>query len=133
MGTPHEKLGLKRIPCASQFTISDTAGMRLDPVCNYINTMFSQSDHTGFTPDHSYPLVSSTSFSSSSPISLFLIHTSNIITEHNGNLSISITPCHDHELTPSSVYTEYSVPQVQYTLSAAYTEYPRLFVFPSFS
>jgi len=132
-GNYHEKLGLKRISCASQLTIPDTAGTSPDPACNYTDTRSSQPNQASHTPDFSYPLVSSTSFSSSSPISLFLVHNSNIITEHKVKLSLSISPCHDHELTPSTAYTEYSIHRVQHTLSTAYTQYPRLFVFPSFS
>jgi len=38
----HDKLGLQRIPCVSQFTIPDTAGTSSDPVCNTTNTSSSQ-------------------------------------------------------------------------------------------
>jgi len=37
--------------------------------------------------------------------------------------SLSISPCHHHELTLSAAYTEYSIHRVQHTLSTAYTEY----------
>jgi len=119
-GNHHEELGLKRISCVSRFTILDRAGMSLDPACNYINTRSSQSNQASPTPDVSYPLGSSTSFSSSSPISLFLVHNSTIIAEQNVMSSLSVAPCHDYELTSSTAYTEYSI-------------HPRLFVFPSFS
>jgi len=132
-GNHHEKLGLKIISCASQFTIPDTAGTSPDPACNYTDTRSSQPNQASRTPDYSYPLVSSTSFSSSSPISLFLVHNSTIIVEHKAKSSLSISPCHDHELAPSLAYTEYSIHRVQHTPSTAYTEYPRLIVFPSFS
>jgi len=122
-GNHDEKLGLKRIVCASQLTIPDTAGTSPDPACNHSNTRSSQHKLASRTPDFSYPLVSSTSFSSSSPISLFLVHNSNIITEHKVKSSLSISPCHDHELTPSTAYTEYSILRVQHTASRAYTEY----------
>jgi len=115
----HEKLGLQRISCASQFTIPDTAGTSPDPACNPPDTRSSQPNQASRTPDFSYPLVSSTSFSSSSPISLFLVHNSTIIAEHKVKSSLSISPCHDHELTPRTAYTEFSI-------------HPRLFVFPSF-
>jgi len=36
--------------------------------------------------------------------------------------SLSISPCHDHELTLSTAYTEYSIHRVQHTPSPAYTE-----------
>jgi len=135
-GNHHEKLGLNRMSCASQFTILDTAGTSPDPACNYTNTRSSQPNQARRTPDLSYPLVSSTSFSSSSPLTLFLVHNSTIIAEHHVKSSLSISPCHDHELTPSTAYTKYSIHRVQHTASTAYTEYsihPRLFVFPSVS
>jgi len=127
----HEKLGLGRISCASQFTIPDTAGAIPDPACNYTDTRSSHPNQVRHTPDFSYPLVSSTSFSSSSSISLFLVHNSTIIAEPKVKSSLSISPCHDHELTPSTAYTEY-----KNTPSTAYTEYSihrGLFVLPSVS
>jgi len=123
VGNHHEILGFKRISCASQYTIPDTAGMSHDLACNYTDTRSSQPNHASCTPDFSYLLVFSTSSSSSSPISLFLVHNSNFITEHKVKLSLSISPCHDHELTPSTAYTEYSIHRVQHTPSTAYTEY----------
>jgi hypothetical protein len=69
----------------------------------------------------SYPLVSSILFSSSAPISLFPVHNSNIITEYKVKSSLSISPCHDHELTLSTAYTEYSIHQV-----------PKIVCFPFF-
>jgi len=119
-GNHHEKLGLRRISCANQCTVPDTAGMSPDPACNHTNRKSSEPLQASRTPDFSNPLVSSTSFSSSSPISLLLVHNSTIIAEHNVKSSLSISPCHDHELTPSTAYTEYSI-------------HHRLFVFPSFS
>jgi len=112
-----EKPGLKRISWASQFNIPDTACTSPDLACNYTHSRSSQPSQANRTPDFPYQLVSSTSFSSSSSISLFHVHNSNIIIEHKVELSLSISPCYNHELTPST----------------AYTEYPTLFVFPSFS
>jgi len=119
----HEKLGLKRISCASEFTILDTAGTSPDPACNNTDRRSSQPNQASRTPDFSYQLVSSTSFSSSSPISLFLIQISTIIAEHKVKSFLSISPWHDHELTPSTAYSEYSIHLVQHTPSTAYTEY----------
>jgi len=102
----HEQLGLKRILCASQFTIPDTAGASPDPACNFTDTRSSQPNQASRTPDFSYPLVSFTSFSSSTPISLFLIHISTIIAEHKVKSSLSIPPWYDHELTPSTASTQ---------------------------
>jgi hypothetical protein len=58
-GNHHEKLGLKRISCASQFTIPDTAGVTHDTACNYTDTRPSQPNQASYTPDFPYPLVSS--------------------------------------------------------------------------
>jgi len=135
-GNDHEKLGLKRISCASQFTIPDTAGTRPDPACNYTDTRSfqpnqecnytdtrsSQPTQASRTPDFSNPLVSSTSFSSSSPISPFLVHNSTIIAEPKVKSSLSISPCHHHELTPSTANTKYSIHRVQHTPSTASTQ-----------
>jgi len=74
--------GTWRMPCASQFTIPNTAGRSRNPACNYTDTRFFLPNLACCTPDFSYPLVSSSSFSSSSPIPLFLFHTSIIITEY---------------------------------------------------
>jgi len=122
-GYHHEKLRHERISCASRFTIPDTAGTSPNPACTYTNTRSFQPNYASHTPYFSYPLVSSTSFSSSSPLSLFLVQNSNIITEHKVKLSLSISPCHNHELTPSTAHTEYSIYQVQHTPSTAYTKY----------
>jgi len=70
MGNHHEKLGLKKISCASQFTIPDPAGTSPDPAGNYTDTRSSKPNQACRTPDFSYPLVSSISFPSSSSISL---------------------------------------------------------------
>jgi len=120
-GNHHEKLGLKRISCASQFTITDAAGTSPDPAGNTTNTRSSKPNQASRAPDFSGPLVSSISFSSSSPISLFLVHNSTIIAEHKVKSSLSISPCHDHELTPRAAYAEYSIHRVQHTPSTAYT------------
>ena len=34
-----------------------------------------------------------------------------------------MSPCHDHELTPSTVCTKYSIHRVQYTPGTVYTQY----------
>ena len=111
----HETLGLKRILCASQLTIPDTAGTNANPACNYNDGRSSQPNQASCTPGFSYPLVSSISFSSLSPIFLFLVHNSTIIAEHKVKSSLSVSPCHDHELTPSTAFTEYSIHRIQHT------------------
>jgi hypothetical protein len=56
-------------------------------------------------------------------ISLCPVHNSPIIAEHKVKSSLSIPPCHNHQLTPSTAYTEYSIHNVQHTPSTAYTNY----------
>jgi len=77
-----------------------------DPARTNTETRSSQLNQASRTPDFSYPLVSSISFSSSSPISLFLVHNSTIITEHKVKSSLYISPWHDNELTPSTTSTQ---------------------------
>jgi hypothetical protein len=100
----------------------NTAGTSPDRACNYTDTRSSEPNQASHTRDFSYPLVSSASFSSSSPMSLFLAHNSTIIAEHNVKSSLSISQCHDHELTPSTAYTEYSIHREQHTPNTSYTE-----------
>ena len=111
-GNHHKKLGLNRISYASQLSIPDTAGKSPDPACNYTNTRSSQPNWASRTRDFPCPLLFSISFSCSSPISLFLVHNCTIIAEHKVESSLSISPCHDHELTPSKAYTEHCIQRV---------------------
>ena len=132
-GNHHEKLGPKRNFCASQFTIPNTPGTSPDLICNNPNMRSCQPNQASHTPDFSYRLLFSTLFQSSSTISLFLMHNSTIIAEHKVKSSLSISPCHDHELTPSSAYTKYSIHWVQHQPSTAYpstayTEYSKYLV-----
>jgi len=113
-GNHHQKLGLKRISCLIQFTISYTAGRSPVLESNYTDGRSSQPNEASRTPDFSYPLSSCTSFSSSSPISLFLFHNSTIIRDHKVQSSLSFSLWHDHELTPSTAYTQYSIHRVQH-------------------
>jgi len=133
-GNHHAKLGLKSISCASQFAIPNSAGRSPDSASNITDTRSAEHNEARCTPDFSYLLISSISFSSSSPITLCLSHTSTIIAEHKVKTSRCISPCHDHELTPSCSihrvkhtlspsYTVCSINQVQHTPSAADTEW----------
>jgi hypothetical protein len=117
-GNHHEKLGLKRIPCASQLTIADTAGTIPDPAGKNTDTRSSKPNQASRTPDFSYPLVSSIFV----PIFIPHLSFSTIIAEHKVKSSLSISPCNDHELTLSTAYTEYSIYRVQHTPSTAYTQ-----------
>jgi hypothetical protein len=65
-GNHHEKLGLKRISCASQFTIPDTAGTTPNLAVRNRYTRYSKPIQASPTAGLSYPIVS---FPSSSPIS----------------------------------------------------------------
>jgi len=66
---------------ASQLPIPDTADTSPDPVGNNTNTMFYIPNLAIHIPDFLYPIVSSISFSFSSPISLIVHHYSTIIVE----------------------------------------------------
>jgi len=99
-GNHYEKLGLKRISCASQFTIPEMAGTTPDPAGKCSNTRSSKPNQASPTPGFSYPLISSVSFPSSSHLSF-----STVLAEHKVKSSLSISPCHDHELTLSAAYT----------------------------
>jgi len=77
-GNHHEKLGLKRISCASQFTIPDTVGTTPDPVGKNTDTRHSKPNQAGRTPDFPHPLISSHIVPIFIPISLFLVHNSTI-------------------------------------------------------
>jgi len=118
----HEKLGLKRILCGSQFTNPKMGGLRTDEECNKTDMRSSQPNQASRTPAFHYPPISCTSVLSSSPMSLFLVQNSTIIAEHKVKSSLSISPCHDHELTPSTAYTKYSIHREQYTPRTVYTE-----------
>jgi len=106
--------GTKRILCPSQFTIPDTIGMTLIPKCNSTDTKFSEPNQESCTSDFSYPLESSTSLSSFSPISCMRVHHSTIIAEQKVKSSLSISPLHHHAFALSTAYTEYSIHRVQH-------------------
>jgi len=113
----HEKQVLKRISCASLLTIPDTVVKSPNPASTHIDTRFPQPNPASHTPDFLYLLVSSTLFPAASPISLTLVHNSTIIAEHIVESSLSICPCHDHELTLST-----SIHRVQHTPSTVSTQ-----------
>jgi hypothetical protein len=58
-GNHHDKLGLQRIACASQFTITDMACTSPDLVCDTFDTQSSQPNQASRSPDFSDSLVSS--------------------------------------------------------------------------
>jgi len=121
-GNCHEKPGLKRLSYRCLVTIPDWAGTSPNPAWNFMNTRSSQPYQGSLTPDFSYPLISSTSFLSSFPISLFLVLNSIITRKQKVRSALSISPCCVQVLTPSTWYTEYSIHHVQHTPSTAHTE-----------
>jgi len=107
------------------------AGTTPDPAGKNTGPRSAKPNQATRTPDFSYLLLSSIL------VPIFIPHLSSftIIAEHKVKSSLSISACHDHELTLSTAYTEYSIHRVQHTPSTAYTEYsihPRLSVIPSF-
>jgi len=113
----HEKLGLKKISRASQFPIPNMAGTYSNPLCIHTDPGSSQPNQASCIPDLSYPVISSRLFASSFPMSLFLVPNSTIIAEHKVTSSLSISPCHNHELTPStSIHGLHHTPSTASTL-----------------
>jgi len=112
-GKNHEKLGLKRISCASEFTIPDPEGTSPNLAGNITDMRPSKPNQASHTPDFSYPLVSFLLFSSS-PISLFLVHKTTIIAEQSKVFPFYFSVLWswvntESSITPSAAYTEYSI------------------------
>jgi len=117
-GNHHYKLGLQRSSCVTQLTISDSAGICPNLACHNTDTRSFQANQASHMSDLSYLLISSTSFLSASPISLFLVHNFTIIAENKVKSSLSVSPCHDHELTPCTAYTKYSNYQILFVFTS---------------
>jgi len=97
-----------------------TGGMNPDSARSYSNTRSSQSSQACRIHDLSCTLVSSTWFSSSSLISLFLVHNSTIIAEYNVkssslSLNVIIMSWHQVQHIQSTVYTENSIHWIHHT------------------
>jgi hypothetical protein len=125
MGKSWWESGTKRILCASQWTVRKTAGTSPHPVCNYTNRRCSRPTQASHMANFSYPLLSSTWYSSVSPMTFFRIHYLTIIAEQK----VTSTPLY---LTAMIM----SWHQVHYGQSPALTKisiHVRLFVFPSVS
>jgi hypothetical protein len=109
-GNEHKKLEVKRLLCASQFTIADTAGTTYDPGGKNTDTTFYKYELGKSYPDYSYLLVSSIPFQPSYHISLSLLSSPNAKLSH---LSLSphfmIMSQYIVQHTPSNAYTEYSI------------------------
>jgi len=116
-GYHHEILGLKRILCASQFTIPDKAGTSPDPAGNNTDTRSSKPNQVSCSPDLPGLLISSILFSSSFPVSLSLVHNSTII----GRTQSYLIPCY-LSMPTSWVNTKCSIRRLQHTASTAYTQ-----------
>jgi hypothetical protein len=69
-----------------------------------------------------YALVSSTSFTSWYPYSLFPIHNTTILMEYTVKSSLAISPCHDPDLSQYIAYTENCLHLVEHSLSAVFTK-----------
>jgi len=118
-GNHHEKLGLKRISYAGQFTIPNTTRMNPNPACNNPDRRCSQPNQASHTPYFAYLLVYSESCSSSSPSLSFSSTT--LSSSQNTKLSHSSLSLHAMIMswnlvqhTPST-----SIHWVQHTLSTS--------------
>jgi len=119
----HEKLGLGRISCASQFTMPDTAGTTPNPAGNNTNMRSSTPNQGSHTPDFLCPLVSCISFPSLSPIPLSLSSSQNTkLSQPSLSLHAMMISWHWVQHTPSTAYTEYSIHRVQHTPRTASTQ-----------
>jgi len=114
-GNHDENLGLKRISCASQFTIPDMVGTSPDLAANKTDVRSSkpnQASRTLISQVRSYPPYRSHLH----PPSLCSLSTPlPSLQEHKDKLSLSISPCHHHELTSSAACAVCSVHLVQHT------------------
>jgi len=117
-GNHDEKLGLKRILCASRLTIPDTAGNTPDLAGKNTDARSSKPNQASRTTDLSYQLVSCIFV----PIFLPHLSFSTIIAEQKVKSSLSISRYHHYELTMSAAYTEYSIHRAQHIPSTAYTQ-----------
>jgi hypothetical protein len=71
----------------------------------------------------SYPLITSISFPSSSPISLSLLSSQNMkLSQHSLFLPDIIISCHRVQHITSTAYTKYSIHRVQHTERTASTD-----------
>jgi len=122
-GNHHEKLWRKRILCVSQFAIPDTASTSCNPagktpiwgLLHPIRQVITQISQVRSYPPYCSHLH---------PPSLSVLSTTlPSLQEHKVKSSLSISPWHHHELTPSTAYADHSIHLVQHTPSTAYTEY----------
>jgi len=84
-------------------------GVLLNPIRQVVHLI---SHSPSYPPYHSHPHPPSCAFSSTTLPSSH---------EHKVKSSLSISPCHHHELMLSAAYTECSIHHVQHTPCAAYT------------
>jgi hypothetical protein len=117
-GNHHQKLGQERMSSSNQFTIPDRVGISHDLAGNHTHTRSSQPNQASRTPDFSYPLIFTTSFSSSSPSLTFFSWTQLA----SQNTKLSYPGVSHHAMMMTSHWTK-RTPRVQHTPSTAYTEY----------
>jgi hypothetical protein len=110
-GNLDDKLGLKIILYATEFTSTNAVGMSLDPVLNDTDLSYSKTQSGKSNPGL---LVSTTLCSPAALILPFLVHNGTINVEHKVKSFRSIPRYHDHVLARSIIYTEYSKHRVQH-------------------
>jgi len=104
-----------RLGCEDLVVVSSHARSRLLPAVSGMVNWLSQ--EILWSPSFSWW------FPPSPLIPLLLVLKSNITQVHKVKLSLSLSRCHDQELTLSTAYTEYSIHWEQHTPSTAYTQY----------
>ena len=118
----HEKLGLKRIRCASQFNIPDTSGTNPDPACDHTDmrsSKLNEVSRTLISHIRSYP----PHCSHHHPPSLYFSSTT---LPSSQNTMLSHPSPSSHALIMSrhrlQAYTKYNIHPVQRTPSTASTQ-----------
>jgi len=105
-GNHHEKLGLRKILCASHLTILNMAGTAPDPAGKNSDKRSSETNQASRTLDFCHPHISSILFPSLSSFCLSRLE----LYHHRRTQSeviLSISSCHDQELTLSRASTQH--------------------------
>jgi len=124
----HEWLRQTAMSSATQCTIPDMAGWMLHPAGMYYDRVPFKSNHGSCMHHFAYLRLSSILFTSSSGISpshpqLYYHRQNPTLTNSSQSLHVMMMSWHRVQHTPSTLFTEYSIPWVQNTPSTAYTEY----------
>jgi len=114
-----------KVLCRSQISIPDTADRSPALPCNNPHRRSSQPNQASGTPKSSYPVISSTSFPSSSPSHSFASTTLPLsqntkLSRPTLSLHVMIMCWHWVQYTPSTAFTKYSIHGVQHPPSTAY-------------